>query len=77
MSATVAIALQTNMADNAMRDHGATSLENMLYVNGLGFWIVLVFAAVVDGDDIALPSQWLILSLSRAFRQFGSRHFYN
>ena len=42
-------ALQTNMADNAMRDHGATSLENMLYVNGLGFWIVLVFASVVDG----------------------------
>ena len=43
-------ALQTNMADNAMRDHGATPLENMLYVNGLGFWIVLVFAAVVDGE---------------------------
>ena len=26
-------ALQTNMADNAMRDHGASTLENMLYVN--------------------------------------------
>ena len=29
-------ALQTNMADHAMRDYGASSIENMLYVNSLG-----------------------------------------
>ena len=40
-------ALQTNMADNAMRDHGASTLENMLYVNALG--LVVVAAAAAGG----------------------------
>ena len=44
-------ALQTNMADNAMRDHGASTLENMLYVNALGLVVVAAAAAVVDGRE--------------------------
>ena len=44
-------ALQTNMADNAMRDHGASTLENMLYVNALGLVVVAAAAAAVDGRE--------------------------
>ena len=44
-------ALQTNMADNAMRDYGASTLENMLYVNVMGLFIVAVMAAYVDGEE--------------------------
>ena len=44
-------ALQTNMAEHAMRDHGASTLENMLYVNGIGLVFVAVVAAYVDGAE--------------------------
>ena len=44
-------ALQTNMADNAMRDYGASTLENMLYVNVMGLFIVAAMAAYVDGQE--------------------------
>ena len=44
-------ALQTNMADNAMRDHGASTLENMLCVNALGLVVVAAAAAAVDGRE--------------------------
>lgn len=45
-------ALQTNMADNAMRDHGATALENMLYVNVMGVGGVAAMAWYVDGREV-------------------------
>ena len=32
-----------------MRDHGASTLENMLYVNALGLVVVAAAAAAVDG----------------------------
>ena len=44
-------ALQTNMAEHAMRDHGASTLENMLYVNGIGLVVVAAVAAYVDGAE--------------------------
>ena len=44
-------ALQTNMAEHAMRDHGASTLENMLYVNGIGLIFVAIVAAYVDGAE--------------------------
>ncbi|MDA9098257.1 DMT family transporter [bacterium] len=44
-------ALQTNMADNAMRDHGASTLENMLFVNSIGLLVVAVVAGLVDGKQ--------------------------
>ena len=44
-------ALQTNMAEHAMRDHGASTLENMLYVNCIGLVFVAVVAAYVDGAE--------------------------
>ena len=52
-----------------MRDHGATSLENMLYVNGLGFWIVLVFARwwTASGDRLhAAHGERLTLLIARS-----------
>ena len=44
-------AVQTNMADNAMRDYGASTLENMLFVNSLGLVVVTAVACYVDGMD--------------------------
>ena len=44
-------ALQTNMAEHAMRDHGASTLENMLYTNGIGLVVVAAVAARVDGAE--------------------------
>lgn len=50
-------ALQTNMADNAMRDHGASTMENMLYVNVIGLAVVVVAAAYIDGPEVGTSHQ--------------------
>ena len=34
-----------------MRDHGASTLENMLYTNGIGLVVVAAVAARVDGAE--------------------------
>jgi hypothetical protein len=73
-------ALQTNMADNAMRDHGASTLENMLWVNGLGVVIVVVVAAGVDGMEALVymrdtPHAAQLLALRSFTFYFGAFFF--
>lgn len=44
-------AVQSNIADKCLRDHGATVNENMLYTNALGAVIVFGAAVVYEGAE--------------------------
>jgi hypothetical protein len=41
-------ALQSNIADKCLRDHGASVNENMLYINGIGALIVMGAVVVYE-----------------------------
>jgi adenosine 3'-phospho 5'-phosphosulfate transporter B3 len=73
-------ALQTNMADNAMRDFGASTLENMLYVNVLGLVVTAICTIVVDGREAweymrTTPHATELLALRSLTFYFGALAF--